>query len=122
MIGLIEPLRKIWRDLYGLYKKNPSHYLEGRLTTGLDVAYRVIGLFEAHGIKRTQIYRILGETFPEITPSLDAEKLQTMLNEALIRKICDLFGVRRAWLEGEDERIYEMIHPDNVTMGTLFSY
>lgn len=61
LIGLIKPLRKIWHDLYGLYKKNPSHYLEGRLTTGLDVAYRALALFEAHGVKRTQIYCILGE-------------------------------------------------------------
>ena len=109
MIGLIEPLRKIWQDLYGRYKKNPSHYLEGWLTSGLDVAYRVIALFEAHEVKRTQIYRILGETFQEITPSLDAEKLQTMLNEALIRKICEFFGVQRAWLEGEDVEIYETL-------------
>ena len=36
LIGLVEPLRKIWQDLYGLYKKNSSHYLEGRLTSGLD--------------------------------------------------------------------------------------
>lgn len=109
MIGLIDPLRKIWRDLYGLYKKDPSHYLEGRLSTGLDVAYRVIGFFEAHGVKRTQIYRILGERFPEITPSLDAEKLLSILNEELIQNVCDLFGVRRAWVEGEDEKIYETL-------------
>lgn len=93
--------------LLGQYRKNPAHYLDGELTSGLEIAYRIIALFEAHDVKRTQIYRILGDKFPEVTPALDVEKLQSILNGELVTRISEIFGVRQAWIEGEAGHIYD---------------
>jgi hypothetical protein len=82
-------------------------YLSGMVTTGEGVANRIIALFEAHDVKQTQIYRLLGDQFPEVTPSLDEKELQSLLSAELIDRVSQLFGVRKVWLEGEEGRIYE---------------
>jgi hypothetical protein len=109
-VSIFEKLFKGGKYLLGQYRKNPSYYLDGELTSGLDVAYRIIALFEAHDVKRTQIYRLLGDRFPEIKPSLDAEHLQTLLNGELFDSVCEIFGVRKAWVEGEAGRIYDPLY------------
>jgi hypothetical protein len=106
-INILERLFKAARYFRRQYRRNPYHYLEGSLNSGLDIAYRIIALFEAHGVKKTQIYRLLGERFSEIKPSLEAQQLQTILNGDLINAVSELFGVRKAWVEGEGGRIYE---------------
>lgn len=106
-VSIFEKVLKGGRYLFNQYRKNPALYLEGKLTTGLELAYRIIALFEAHGVNRTQIYRVFGNEFPAIKPSLDAETLQPLISAELIARISELFGVRKAWLEGESGRIYE---------------
>ena len=104
------------RHLFGQYRKNPSLYLEGKLTSGLELAYRIIGLFEAHDVSRTQIYRLLSKEFPDIKPSLNAEALQPLISAELIANISELFGVRKAWLEGEAGHIYDPLgHYKNIS-------
>ncbi len=115
-ISIFDRVLKGGRYLFGKYRKNPSLYLEGTLTSGLELAYRIIALFEAHDVKRTQIYRVLGKDFPEIKPSLDAEKLQPIISEDLFARISELLGVRQAWLEGENGPIYELLsHYKNIS-------
>lgn len=71
------------------------------------VARRFVQLYKVHGIERSQIPRLLGE---ESGLTLDAvstdEKLLAALNENLINKTCEIFGVRREWLDGKDVPIY----------------
>jgi hypothetical protein len=105
-INIIEKVLKWGGTLWRRHKKNPSHYLGGELSSGLDIAYRIIALFEAHDVKRTQIYRLLGDRFPEITPSLDVEKLKSLLDGDLFDRVCELFGVRKSWVEGDIGPIY----------------
>ena len=100
-ISIFDRVLGLGRHLFGQYRKNPSLYLEGKLTSGLELAYRIIALFEAHDVSRTQIYRLLGKEFPDIKPSLNAEALQPLISAELIAHVADLFGVRKAWLEGE---------------------
>jgi len=103
-------LEKVFKGvnyLWRRYKENPSSYLEGTLKDGPSIAYRIIALFEAHDVKRTQIYRLLGEKFPDIKPTLDAKKLESLLNGEIIDTVCEMFGVKKAWVEGEAGPIYD---------------
>ena len=110
-LKIFDKVFKGGKYLYQLYKKNPAYYLKGSLSSGLQVAYRIIALFEAHNVKRTQIYQILGDKFPEISPAIDAESLKSQLSGSLIQEVSDLFAVRQAWVEGEAGPIYEpLIH------------
>ncbi len=115
-ISIFDRVLGLGRHLFGQYRKNPSLYLEGKLTSGLELAYRIIALFEAHDVSRTQIYRLLGKEFPDIKPSLNAEALQPLISAELIAHVAGLFGVRKAWLEGEAGRIYEpLCHYKNIS-------
>lgn len=71
----------------------------------LEVAHRFIALFEEHGISLTQIPRLM----PQLTMSnlKSMEDLSIVLNDKLLDQTADLFRVRRSWLEGSDQQIYE---------------
>jgi hypothetical protein len=110
-VSIFEKILKAVKWLYRQYKNNPATHLNGSLESGLEVANRIIALFEAHGVKRTQIYQLLGDKFPEVTPAVDAENLKNHLSGELIKSVSTLFSVRVAWLEGEDGPIYDpLIH------------
>ncbi len=106
LLSIFEKITKGGKSLYQLYRENPAPYLKGSLKSGLEVAYRIIALFEAHGVKRTQIYQLLDMQFPGVTPGIDAENLKNCLSGELIKAVSALFAVRQAWLEGEDGPIY----------------
>lgn len=67
-------------------------------------ARRFVQVFEDHGIKITQIPRIL----PTLTLDklVSAEALITALDNDILRQTAEFFGIRRAWLEAADDRIY----------------
>jgi len=80
-VGVIDKLVKVGRYFFRLYKNKPSNYLGGSLSDGLEVSNRIIALFEAHHVRRTQIYHILGEMFPVILPGINAQTLNiSMVN------------------------------------------
>jgi len=69
------------------------------------VALRFIELFEQHGVVVTQIPRLLpGIELAQL--SSPASLLPALTNDVL-NAACALFGVRREWLEGASEQIYE---------------
>ncbi len=106
-LTILDKLFKGIKYLYQLYKKNPARYLTGSLSTGLELSYRIIALFEAHNVKRTQIYLLLGKQFPKISPTLDAGSLKDYINGEMLEAVSKMFGVRQSWLEGEAGPIYE---------------
>jgi hypothetical protein len=72
---------------------------------------RFVALLEGHGIARTQIPRFLkdfGVSLSLVDITTD-EALLHKMDETLLDKVCDIFGVRREWLDGVDERIYPRI-------------
>lgn len=114
-LSILEKIAKGGRSLYQLYRENPASYLKGTLKTGLEVAYRIIALFEAHNVKRTQIYHLLSVQFPGVTPVIEAESLKNCLSGELIKAVSELFAVRQSWIEGEDGPIYKpLIHYKNL--------
>lgn len=64
-------------------------------------AQRVLDVFAAHGVARTQISRLLPEQFA--IPMMDfvsADKLSEHLIPALLDWIADYFALNRSWLDG----------------------
>ena len=69
-----------------------------------QVVRRFLDLFQAHGIAHPQIQRFL----PQITlENLAPDQLAAVLTNETIDQAATLFGVRREWLEGTDQQIYE---------------
>ena len=84
-------------------------WLEDRLDPARLSAKRLIGAFEAHGIARQQIIRLLPphvlQSKPEITMADFSlpKKLKLRLSPALLDWAADYLNVQRAWLDGVDE-------------------
>lgn len=81
------------------------------------VAGRFIRLFESHGVHRNQIPRFFGYGLTVQDVQSDGSLLPR-LDEALLQAACDLFAVRREWLDGADTQVYACHdfykHPANV--------
>mgnify|MGYP001186439139 CR=1 FL=1 len=105
-ISIIEKSFKAGQFLFIWSQKRTARYLYVELQNGVDIANRIIALFEAHGVKRTQIYHFIGEEFPDVKPTITAEKLEQLIDKRLIDFISELFGVRKEWIEGEKGPIY----------------
>ncbi len=107
---LVSAISALWKWLHKRKSKGEPSPEIGPTSEGdslFGVARRFVQIYKAHGVKRSQIPRLLGE---ESGLSLDAvstdEKLLAALNENLINKTCEIFGVRREWLDGKDVPIY----------------
>lgn len=70
------------------------------------IASRFFKLFEAHGVHRNQIPALIdkGLTIKDVQTE---ELLFPKLNEELLNYVCELFAVRRAWLDGASDEVYE---------------
>lgn len=71
------------------------------------VATRFIRLFESHGVHRNQIPRFIGHDLT-LRDVQDEAALLEKLDEQLLELVCEKFAVRREWLDGADEQIYEI--------------
>ncbi len=67
-----------------------------------SLAARFVRLFEAHGVHRNQIPRFFdyGLTLNDLK---DDDSLLLSLNEKMLDAACELFAVRREWLDGADD-------------------
>lgn len=70
------------------------------------VSSRFIKLFESHDVHRNQIPRFFGHGLT-IKDLQNEALLLDKLDEPLLDAACNLFGVRREWLEGADTQIYQ---------------
>lgn len=82
-----------------------------------SVAGRFFRLFEAHGIHPNQIPRFFGHGLTLKDVQSEADLLQK-LDELALQAACDLFAVRREWLDGAEEKAYQghdfYKHPERV--------
>lgn len=71
------------------------------------VAQRFLHLFQEHGVAISQIPRFV----PQLTLATlqDVESLLSALTNDVLDHAATLFGVRRSWLEGVDDQIYETL-------------
>jgi hypothetical protein len=73
-------------------------------------AARVLHVFEAHGVARTQICRMLPEQFAiPIADFASPEKLKAHLTPALLDWIAEAFALNRAWLGGVESQPHRKV-------------
>ena len=70
-----------------------------------SVSSRFVRLFESHGVHRNQIPRFFGNGLALKDVQSDAD-LMLRLDETILQATCDLFAVRREWLDGADNQIF----------------
>jgi hypothetical protein len=93
-MDILEKLAGWVRSCLGLQRK-----------TAESVAGRFFRLFESHGVHRNQIPRFF-EHGLELKDVQDEASLLPRLTEAVLQDACDLFGVRREWLDGAEATVY----------------
>lgn len=73
-----------------------------------SVATRFVRLFESHGVHRNQIPRFIGHglTLKDVQ---DEASLLAKLDEPLLEAVCEMFAVRREWLDGAEKQV----HPEH---------
>jgi hypothetical protein len=78
------------------------------------VVDRFLYLFKAHGIERTQIPRFLGDDFGLTVADVSTDgKLLHILDEKILDAVCERFGVRRGWIDGVDNQVYDLFYHYN---------
>lgn len=70
------------------------------------VASRFMTLFEKHGVHRNQIPRFFGHDL-EVADFVSEEALTKKLSESILQDACELFGIRREWLDCADDVVYQ---------------
>jgi hypothetical protein len=71
------------------------------------IASRLVQLFEAHGVNRNQIPRVVGHGLRPIDVHSDSALLG-VLTDTLLDAAAKLFAIRREWLECASEQIYPL--------------
>jgi len=69
------------------------------------VTTRFIRLFESHGVHRNQVPRFFGHGLTAKDMHNESDLL-SKLDETALEAACDMFAVRREWLDGAEEAIY----------------
>jgi len=80
-------------------------WLKGQRTKEGSVASRFVRLFESHGVHRNQIPRVFGHNLTVADVAGD-DTLLNKLTEDMLEDACNLFAVRREWLDGASSEIY----------------
>ena len=94
-------VRAFWRRLIGKRGTDPE------IDPVSIVAKRFIKIFEDHGVAVSQI--------PRLIPQVSLDKLQNpaallpVLTPGVLEKTADLFKIRRTWLEGIGDQIYDCL-------------
>lgn len=75
----------------------------------VNVASRFVQLFESHGVHRNQLPRFFdhGLTLAQVK---DDDTLLLTLTEEMLTDAAEMFAVRREWLDGASDKIYELNH------------
>ncbi|WP_374495551.1 hypothetical protein [Zoogloea sp.] len=101
MLGEILSTLNIGEKLVRLFK----WFKERRHSVPESVSARFIRLFECHNVHRNQIPRFFGHglTLKDVQSDVD---LLLKLDETLLQAACELFAVRREWLDGAEKQIF----------------
>ncbi|KUJ72512.1 hypothetical protein [Thiomicrospira sp. WB1] len=95
-LSIVEFLTK-WSKKFWPLKKQPPE----------NIATRFFLLFESHGVHQNQIPSLIGHGLT-IADVQTEEALFPRLNDAILNDVCELFAVRREWLDGADDQIYPL--------------
>ena len=101
MFGEIESFCALVDRVKNLFKShsNPSSDSKELVST------RLVQLYEAHGVHRNQIPKVIGQGLTLHDVSTD-ERLLEKLTDKILSSTCQLFGINRDWLDGASDEIY----------------
>lgn len=105
-VAIAKGLIDIIKSVFGLRKKKEGLEKKPDNDSPLMVAKRFVQLFDEHGVKRSQIPAFFGHRLT-LEKLKDDETLLAELTESVLDDAVKLFGVRREWLDGESDRIYQ---------------
>lgn len=106
VLGEINSALSLWERFQKLRKKS-------ELVPQASIPERFLELFEAHGVHRNQIPKFLADTCGKalsLADVSDKQRLLESLDDELLDAACHLFAVRRAWLDGASDQIYDTHH------------
>ncbi|MCP1340553.1 hypothetical protein NJR55_13285 [Idiomarina sp. M1R2S28] len=66
---------------------------------------RLIAVYEAHGVHRNQVPKVIGQGLTLHDVSTD-DRLLEKLNDEILTFTCQLFGINRDWLDDASKEIY----------------
>lgn len=97
LFGEVESFFNLWERVKSKSKAHPT------------LVSRFVEVFEKHGVHRNQIPRFFehGLTLKDVSSD---EMLIEKLTETVLQDACDLFVVRREWLDGVSDEIYDVHH------------
>ncbi len=101
MIGWIEKLLKAVPAFFSARQSIQSEMNK-------EPVRRFVELFEGHSVARSQIPGFLEGYDIELSLSdlVDDDALLRRIDESLLNRVCEIFGIRREWLDGVDLQIY----------------
>lgn len=97
----------VFKDIKNWWDKKSKPYAPIINSSPEAVAQRFISLFEHHGVQRSQIPAFFGRDL-QLKDFKNTDTLIDKLSDPVLHDACELFGVRREWLDGVDEDIYEL--------------
>lgn len=101
VFGEIEAAVNLWDRFKTVFSNRDTKQAD-------TVATRFIMLFEEHGVHRNQIPRFFGHDL-EVADFVSEDALMNKLSEGIMQEACDLFGIRREWLDCADDVIYQVL-------------
>lgn len=85
-------------------------WLQNRANPVRQQAARILQAFEAHGIQRTQINRLLPKNLQLLPFQLsDADELKKVLTQEHITWVANFFALEREWLDGTSDAANQLI-------------
>jgi hypothetical protein len=85
-------------------------WLKNRANPVRQQAARILQAFEAHGIQRTQINRLLPKHLQLLPFQLsDADELKKVLTQEHINWVAEFFALEREWLDGTSDAANQLI-------------
>lgn len=91
----------LWGKLKELYRS----WKYPKAPPAESVAARFVRLFETHGVHRNQIPRFFGHGL-NLQDMQDDATLLAKLDEPLLEAACEMFAVRREWLDGAEAQVH----------------
>ncbi|MES2919256.1 MAG: hypothetical protein V4729_11650 [Pseudomonadota bacterium] len=102
LIKLVSDLLKFWTDHKGRLGRSSKL----PVASPEAVAERFVRLFEAHGVRRSQIPLFFGHGLT-LSSLMDDKTLLSALTDEVLHDAAALFGIHQEWLYGATDQVYE---------------
>ena len=106
LVGVATLIAAVFATLHYFKKEIEAKPVNEEKAESENIAARFFRLFDSHGIHPNQIPAFIGHNLT-IADVQTEDGLINKLDETLLNYVCGLFAVRREWLDGADNIVYE---------------